>query len=664
MQDFKPILKMKSNGEIMNLSQLRINEGNTRPTLTKMNSRSVRFLIRAESTRTIFQSRKSTEENHKSNDMNFYGKYAHIRKTLDYSYHKNYTEKRQRLQNSIIEDMLATALITDVNGDICTTPTEPWLVFTAGAMGAGKGYTIKTLVQRQTFPLLAFVTVDPDEIRRLFPEYDLYVKSRPEEAGQLTRKEAGLVAEILTLAALQAGKNVLVDGSLRDSNWYQDYFKNLRDDYPSLKIGIIHVTAPREAVIERAEERAILTGRVIPRKLLELAITQVPRSVKILGPLADYFCEIDNAPFEELKIITKGETWETFQHKWLQTCAWVPGRRKKILENLKAVLSTDDVKPELYERIPRRYSFSLEEKRQASSRALNVVPRRSSLFTTFSVDVSSEENYRSYDMNFYGSFTHIRKTLDYSFHSNYTKKRQWLQDSVIEEILVGATGFDTRGVEGDTPDRPWIIFSAGVKGAGKRYTINSLLDNGNLPLVGFVAVDPEEIRNHLPEHVLYIHNNPEKADDLTRKEVRYISEITTLSALHSGKNVIVDGCLKDTDWWKKFFVHIHEEFKNYRIAILEVGAPEKQIHERVEILRKETGKGVTREKISRMMVGVPKTCEILRHHVDYYCKLYNPKGDFKILTKGIDWDLFRKNWEQRVAWDNKGNKNQVIIPRR
>ena len=62
-----------------------------------------------------------------------------------------------------------------------------------------------------------------------------------------------MVSEILTLAALEKGKNVLVDGSLRDSNWYQGYFSSLRNDYPLLKIGIIHVTAPREAIIERAE---------------------------------------------------------------------------------------------------------------------------------------------------------------------------------------------------------------------------------------------------------------------------------------------------------------------------------------------------------------------------------------------------------------------------
>jgi len=664
MHGLNPAIKMKSERKGLDLSQMRIGDG--RPTLTKMNTltRSVRFLIRTESNFAVFQSGKSTEENHQSNDMNFYGKYAHIRKTLDYSYHRNYTEKRQRLQNSIIQDMLSTALITDVNGDVCTTPTEPWLVFTAGAMGAGKGYTIKTLVQNERFPLLAFVTVDPDEIRRLFPEYNIYLKSNPEEAGQLTRKEAGLVAEILTLAALQAGKNVLVDGSLRDSDWYQNYFKSLRNDYPSLKIGILHVTAPREAVIKRAEERGIITGRVIPRKLLEQAIVQVPRSVKILAPLADYFCEIDNPPDGKLTISIEGETWEKFQSRWLQTCAWVPGRRKKILENLKAVLHVDEPEPERYEHIPRRYSFSLEEKKQASSRALNVVPRRSSLFTTFSVDHSTEENYKAFDMRFYGSFAHIRKTRDYTFHSNYTTKRQWLHDSIIEETLVGGTGIDVNGVEGDTPDRPWIIFTAGVKGAGKRYTINSLLDNGTLPLVGFVAVDPEEIRNHLPEHILYMHNNPDTADDLTRREVRYISELTSLSALHTGKNVIFDGCLKDTDWYKKFFSHIREEFKNYRIAILQVGAPVEQIYERIEFIKKQTGKGITKERIQRMLVNLPKACEELRPHVDYFCELYNPRGDFKILTDDIDWDSFTKNWEQKVEWDKARNKRLLQIPRR
>ena len=79
---------------------------------------------------------------------------------------------------------------------------------------------MRKLVENGRFPLTAFVIVDPDEIRHRLPEFHMYVEENPELAGSMTRKEAGFIAEILTLAALQAGKNVLQDGSLRDSDWY------------------------------------------------------------------------------------------------------------------------------------------------------------------------------------------------------------------------------------------------------------------------------------------------------------------------------------------------------------------------------------------------------------------------------------------------------------
>ena len=64
--------------------------------------------------------------------------------------------------------------------------------------------------------------------------------------------QAGYIAEILTLAALQAGKNVLQDGSLRDHGWYQLYFRRLKEDFPQVRHAIIHITAPRQAVLDRA----------------------------------------------------------------------------------------------------------------------------------------------------------------------------------------------------------------------------------------------------------------------------------------------------------------------------------------------------------------------------------------------------------------------------
>lgn len=68
-----------------------------------------------------------------------------------------------------------------------------------------------------------------------------------------------------------------------------------------------------------AKERALLTGRVVPEDVLEMAIEQVPKSVKILGPLVDYFVELNNAPeTPDIELTTEGETWEHFSLKWVQ----------------------------------------------------------------------------------------------------------------------------------------------------------------------------------------------------------------------------------------------------------------------------------------------------------------------------------------------------------
>ena len=81
---------------------------------------------------------------------------------------------------------------------------------------------------------------------------------------------------------MESGKNVLVDESLRDSDWCKLYFQILRAKYVNLKIAILHIVAPREAVLKRASDRAKKIGRVIPVKTPEMALEQVPRSVKIL----------------------------------------------------------------------------------------------------------------------------------------------------------------------------------------------------------------------------------------------------------------------------------------------------------------------------------------------------------------------------------------------
>lgn len=83
----------------------------------------------------------STEQNYGcfgSDEHKFYGEFADIRRCLDYTFHSNYVKERQLFQDDIIIQTLEDPIITDLHGNTCARPEYPWLVFTAGAMGAGE----------------------------------------------------------------------------------------------------------------------------------------------------------------------------------------------------------------------------------------------------------------------------------------------------------------------------------------------------------------------------------------------------------------------------------------------------------------------------------------------------------------------------------------------
>ena len=144
--------------------------------------------------------------------------------------------------------------------------------------------------------------------------------------------------EILTEAAFQNGLNVLIDGSLRDHAWYTSYFKRIKEEYPKRKLGILHITAPHELVLQRAKKRGERTGRMIPESILNATLEQVPRSVAILAPLVDYSCTINNdvqGVDDDLSLLetSTGDTsWEAFTKNWMQMCAWVPANKRESLK--------------------------------------------------------------------------------------------------------------------------------------------------------------------------------------------------------------------------------------------------------------------------------------------------------------------------------------------
>ena len=192
----------------------------------------------------------------------------------------------------------------------------------SGAFGAGKSHVLSWLSKRGYFPLHSFVVVDPDHLREKLPETKEYIRRDPLTAGFLTQKEVGYISEVLILKSLLDGKNVIVDGSLRDSEWYSQYMLRLRNTFPFLKLAIIHVTTTLKTALSRASKRGHETGRVVPESAIKEAIRSIPKSLERLCPYVDYSCTFRNeGPNPELIYSSHGDTsLSNFQEVWEMSC--------------------------------------------------------------------------------------------------------------------------------------------------------------------------------------------------------------------------------------------------------------------------------------------------------------------------------------------------------
>jgi len=256
---------------------------------------------------------QTTQQNYTQDTPSWIGPYKNVRETLDHSYHGYYTPERQRIQDDIMQDV--------INGGI--PKDQPWIVFTAGAMGAGKGYTIRWMSQSGYFPLPDLVQIDPDHFKMAFPEWPGCVRDCRMTAGAMTRRESGYLVEIAQHIALNSHKNVWVDGSLRDYDWYSKVFDMLREKWPMYRIAILYVYADKEVVMARAKMRAEDTGREVPTTELLDSIEKVPLSVNFLSPKADFTAYISNNPSSAEPRLVKTEVFgrlHTIAHATKESC--------------------------------------------------------------------------------------------------------------------------------------------------------------------------------------------------------------------------------------------------------------------------------------------------------------------------------------------------------
>ncbi|KAJ8614254.1 hypothetical protein CTAYLR_001107 [Chrysophaeum taylorii] len=210
--------------------------------------------------------------------------YAAQRKLVDYEYHPLYVERRRSWQDEVIRRV---AVRSDAQ-------SSPWLVYTCGAMGAGKGYALHWLSEHGYFPLEDIVHIDPDRFKEMMPEWPGYVSRDRDSAGSLTHRESGYLAEITQEVAMERRQHVWVDGSLRNADYFTTVFQELRLRHPAYRIAIFYVDARPEVAWRRTRTRAAKTGRAVPKDLFHKSMAATAESLRVLTPYVDFLARIEN----------------------------------------------------------------------------------------------------------------------------------------------------------------------------------------------------------------------------------------------------------------------------------------------------------------------------------------------------------------------------------
>mmetsp|Transcript_10455 Transcript_10455/g.23492 ORF Transcript_10455/g.23492 Transcript_10455/m.23492 type:complete len:731 (+) Transcript_10455:46-2238(+) len=227
---------------------------------------------------------KTTTENYAVQHKTFVGEFADIRETRDYSYHANYAEERQMWQDNTVRSIMNHA----------KHMPAPWLVYTCGPMGAGKGFCLSWMSRRGIFPIETLVHIDPDGFKMMMPEWTGYVAQDSDSAGSKCHKESAFMMEIAQAAAMKQQLTVWVDGSLRDAEFYSVEFQEIRNAFPQYRIAIFYVDASEAIVRERCKIRAQKTGRNVPEELIVGSLNAMDHALNKLTPFADFVARINN----------------------------------------------------------------------------------------------------------------------------------------------------------------------------------------------------------------------------------------------------------------------------------------------------------------------------------------------------------------------------------
>jgi len=181
---------------------------------------------------------------------------------------------------------------------------KPIAIIMAGGGGAGKSAILTDLTDKGQLPNHDFVTINPDDIKDMLPEYAALKKSVPQQAAALVHEESSIIAAEAVGRATQGhynlatkeecvARSLILDKTMSDKEKGAKLIQDLQSK--GYEVHLIGVTIKPELAYDRAEQRAKSSGRHVPLPVLKAAHKGFNDSYEALAKLADKAMLYDNS---------------------------------------------------------------------------------------------------------------------------------------------------------------------------------------------------------------------------------------------------------------------------------------------------------------------------------------------------------------------------------
>lgn len=207
------------------------------------------------------------------------------------------------------------------------------------------------------------------------------------------------------------------------------------------------------------------------------------------------------------------------------------------------------------------------------------------------------------------------QTTKDKFFSNgeYSEDRKKLHDEIVKMFI------SDRGVNPEVNNSEAILMCGG-SGTGKSRVIEKIIGSN-----GYVLVDPDKIKELLPEYAKAKGEGKPEAADIVHEESSDIALLLLKSSIKDELPLIYDGTMKNIDKYNGTLRDLKS--KGYTIQIVAVDASVEVAYDRAKKRYMESGRVVEREVVENSNHLVARAFQALRDKVDMYIVLENSSNN-------------------------------------